>query len=136
MSKDFFLRRSYNATRANYFIHHAPPNVFLIQLLRFTFHHLHHFPTFLQLYFDRYLLYHKISYSKFEFTLSYLDEEWTDVNFTVFRWYPVANMSQWHLIMLYDYYEPTITTQRLYSVIGQITPLSFDCYLFISSCLV
>ena len=51
-------------------------------------------------------------------TYRYLDDTWTNVNFTVFRWYPVANITQWHLIQIYDYYEPMITTQRLYSVIG------------------
>lgn len=35
-----------------------------------------------------------------------MDEETTCVNFTIERWYPVANMSRYLPIRIYDYYAP------------------------------
>ena len=52
------------------------------------------------------------------FYFQYLDREWTRVEFTVKRWFPVANMTQFHEYKVYDYYEPMITTMRMYDVIG------------------
>ncbi|XP_012257005.2 CD109 antigen isoform X2 [Athalia rosae] len=40
------------------------------------------------------------------FYFDYLDEEETCVNFTIERWYPVANMSRYLPIRVYDYYAP------------------------------
>lgn len=42
------------------------------------------------------------------FYFDYLDTEETCVNFTVERWYPVANMSRYLSIRVYDYYSPGI----------------------------
>jgi len=42
------------------------------------------------------------------FPRNYLDNEETCVNFTVERWYPVANMSRYLSIRVYDYYSPGI----------------------------
>ncbi|KAL7301156.1 hypothetical protein TKK_0006128 [Trichogramma kaykai] len=44
--------------------------------------------------------------SKVLFYFDYLDEEETCVNFTIERWYPVANMSRYLPIRVYDYYSP------------------------------
>ena len=52
------------------------------------------------------------------FYFQYLDRDWTTIEFDVKRWFPVANMSQWHEIKVYDYYEPMITTMRMYDTIG------------------
>ncbi|XP_034950028.1 CD109 antigen [Chelonus insularis] len=40
------------------------------------------------------------------FYFDYLDSEETCVNFTVERWYPVANMSRFLAVRVYDYYAP------------------------------
>lgn len=40
------------------------------------------------------------------FYFDFLDIEETCVNFTVERWYPVANMSRYLPIRVYDYYAP------------------------------
>jgi len=40
------------------------------------------------------------------FYFDYLDYEDTCVNFTIERWYPVANMSRYLPIRVYDYYSP------------------------------
>lgn len=40
------------------------------------------------------------------FYFDYLDEEETCVNFTIERWFPVANMSRYLPIRVYDYYAP------------------------------
>lgn len=40
------------------------------------------------------------------FYFDYLDQEETCVNLTVERWYPVANMSRYLPIRVYDYYSP------------------------------
>lgn len=42
------------------------------------------------------------------FYFDYLDNEETCVNFTLERWYPVANMSRYLSIRVYDYYSPGI----------------------------
>ncbi|XP_011495673.1 PREDICTED: CD109 antigen [Ceratosolen solmsi marchali] len=44
--------------------------------------------------------------SKVLFYFDYLDQEETCVNFTIERWYPVANMSRYLPIRVYDYYAP------------------------------
>ena len=44
--------------------------------------------------------------SKVLFYFDYLDQEETCVNFTIERWYPVANMSRYLPIRIYDYYAP------------------------------
>lgn len=40
------------------------------------------------------------------FYFDYLDQEETCVNFTIERWYPVANMSRYLPVRVYDYYAP------------------------------
>ena len=40
------------------------------------------------------------------FYFDYLDQEETCVNFTIERWFPVANMSRYLPIRVYDYYAP------------------------------
>lgn len=40
------------------------------------------------------------------FYFDWLDNEDTCVNFTIERWYPVANMSRYLPIRIYDYYAP------------------------------
>lgn len=40
------------------------------------------------------------------FYFDYLDQEETCVNFTIERWFPVANMSRYLAIRVYDYYSP------------------------------
>lgn len=40
------------------------------------------------------------------FYFDYLDEEEICVNFTIERWYPVANMSRYLAVRVYDYYAP------------------------------
>lgn len=40
------------------------------------------------------------------FGIKQLDHEETCVNFTIERWYPVANMSRYLPIRVYDYYAP------------------------------
>lgn len=44
--------------------------------------------------------------SKLLFYFDYLDQEETCVEFTVERWYPVANMSRYLAARVYDYYAP------------------------------
>ncbi|XP_015109945.1 CD109 antigen [Diachasma alloeum] len=46
------------------------------------------------------------SEKKVLFYFDYLDSEETCVNFTVERWYPVANMSAYLPVRVYDYYAP------------------------------
>lgn len=43
---------------------------------------------------------------KILFYFDYLDTEETCVNFTIERWYPIANMSRYLPIRVYDYYSP------------------------------
>lgn len=40
------------------------------------------------------------------FYFDYLDNEETCINFTIERWYPVANMSRYLPVRVYDYYAP------------------------------
>lgn len=47
-----------------------------------------------------------ISFEYNDFILFQLDYHETCVNFTVERWYPVANMSRFLPIRVYDYYAP------------------------------
>ncbi|KAL1513271.1 hypothetical protein ABEB36_002700 [Hypothenemus hampei] len=48
----------------------------------------------------------KFQERKIYFYFDYLDNEETCVNFTVERWYPVANMSRYLAARVYDYYAP------------------------------
>jgi len=48
------------------------------------------------------------------FYFDYLDSEETCVNFTIERWYPVANMSRYLPIRVYDYYSPGIYINAFY----------------------
>lgn len=65
---------------------------------------------------DRYILSRKVKNlqrarfqeKKVLFYFDYLDNEETCVNFTVERWFPVANMSRFLSIRIYDYYAPGI----------------------------
>jgi hypothetical protein len=49
---------------------------------------------------------HIVMMQWFVFFFSQLDNEDTCVNFTIERWYPVANMSRYLPIRVYDYYAP------------------------------
>ncbi|KAL1110500.1 hypothetical protein AAG570_008028 [Ranatra chinensis] len=54
----------------------------------------------------RNLLYARSQERKVLFYFNYLDETDTCVNFTIERWYPVANMSRYLPIRVFDYYAP------------------------------
>ncbi|PRD28509.1 UNVERIFIED_CONTAM: hypothetical protein NCL1_32187 [Trichonephila clavipes] len=40
------------------------------------------------------------------FMFDYLDTSWSCVNFTVQRWFPVANLTRYLKAKVYDYYTP------------------------------
>ncbi|XP_066601822.1 CD109 antigen [Prorops nasuta] len=55
------------------------------------------------------------------FYFDYLDEEETCVNFTVERWYPVANMSRYLPIRVYDYYAPERFNESIFDALPTYT---------------
>lgn len=60
---------------------------------------------------DLFINFFKVSGTKTSFnSLFQLDHEDTCVNFTIERWYPVANMSRYLPIRVYDYYAPGKTS--------------------------
>ncbi|CAH0551728.1 unnamed protein product [Brassicogethes aeneus] len=52
------------------------------------------------------------------FYFDYLDKEETCVNFTVERWYPVANMSRYLPIRVYDYYAPERFNETIFDALS------------------
>ncbi|EFN73645.1 CD109 antigen [Camponotus floridanus] len=55
------------------------------------------------------------------FYFDYLDYEETCVNFTVERWYPVANMSRYLPIRVYDYYSPERFNESIFDALPTYT---------------
>ncbi|KAJ8681561.1 hypothetical protein QAD02_017353 [Eretmocerus hayati] len=55
--------------------------------------------------------------SKVQFYFDYLDQEETCVDFTVERWYPVANMSRYLAARVYDYYAPERFNESMYDLV-------------------
>ncbi|XP_045452691.1 CD109 antigen [Melitaea cinxia] len=51
------------------------------------------------------------------FYFDYLDQELTCVNFTIERWYPVANMSRYLPIRVYDYYAPERFNETIFDAL-------------------
>ncbi|XP_076330818.1 alpha-2-macroglobulin-like [Tachypleus tridentatus] len=50
------------------------------------------------------------------FMFDYLDFEWLCVNFTIERWYPVANLTRYLKARVYDYYSPEQFMEVIYEV--------------------
>lgn len=55
------------------------------------------------------------------FYFDYLDQEETCVNFTIERWYPVANMSRYLPIRVYDYYAPERFNESIFDALPTYT---------------
>ncbi|KAG5340833.1 CD109 protein, partial [Acromyrmex charruanus] len=55
------------------------------------------------------------------FYFDYLDNEETCVNFTMERWYPVANMSRYLSIRVYDYYAPERFNESIFDALPTYT---------------
>ncbi|KAK0087516.1 hypothetical protein PV326_005160 [Microctonus aethiopoides] len=55
------------------------------------------------------------------FYFDYLDSEETCVNFTIERWYPVANMSRYLPVRIYDYYAPERFNESIFDAISIYT---------------
>ncbi|XP_018299760.1 LOW QUALITY PROTEIN: CD109 antigen [Mycetomoellerius zeteki] len=55
------------------------------------------------------------------FYFDYLDSEETCVNFTMERWYPVANMSRYLSIRVYDYYAPERFNESIFDALPTYT---------------
>ncbi|XP_015173319.1 PREDICTED: CD109 antigen [Polistes dominula] len=58
---------------------------------------------------------------KILFYFDYLDQEETCVNFTIERWYPVANMSRYLPIRVYDYYAPERFNESIFDALPTYT---------------
>lgn len=58
------------------------------------------------------------------FYFDYLDQEETCVNFTIERWFPVANMSRYLPIRVYDYYSPGMYIIYTYTNFYQLLSVS------------
>ncbi|XP_068620051.1 CD109 antigen [Battus philenor] len=54
---------------------------------------------------------------KLLFYFDYLDQEQTCINFTVERWYPVANMSRYLPIRVYDFYAPERFNETIFDAL-------------------
>ncbi|XP_026496456.1 CD109 antigen [Vanessa tameamea] len=54
---------------------------------------------------------------KLLFYFDYFDQETTCVNFTIERWYPVANMSRYLPIRVYDYYAPERFNETIFDAL-------------------
>ncbi|XP_073953212.1 macroglobulin complement-related isoform X2 [Choristoneura fumiferana] len=54
---------------------------------------------------------------KLLFYMDYLDQETTCVNFTIERWFPVANMSRFLPIRVYDYYAPERYNETIFDAL-------------------
>lgn len=59
----------------------------------------------------------KYSHQKVIFYFDYLDQEDICVNFTIERWYPVANMSRYLPIRVYDYYAPERFNESIFDAL-------------------
>ncbi|XP_047526413.1 CD109 antigen [Pieris napi] len=59
----------------------------------------------------------KYTPTKLLFFFDYLDHETTCVNFTIERWYPVANMSRYLPIRVYDYYAPERFNETIFDAL-------------------
>ncbi|XP_076278981.1 macroglobulin complement-related [Lasioglossum baleicum] len=55
------------------------------------------------------------------FYFDYLDQEETCVNFTIERWFPVANMSRFLPIRVYDYYSPERFNETIFDALPTYT---------------
>ncbi|XP_071875421.1 macroglobulin complement-related [Bombus fervidus] len=55
------------------------------------------------------------------FYFDYLDQEETCVNFTIERWFPVANMSRYLPIRIYDYYAPERFNETIFDALPTYT---------------
>ncbi|KAG7207858.1 hypothetical protein KM043_009457 [Ampulex compressa] len=55
------------------------------------------------------------------FYFDYLDQEETCVNFTIERWFPVANMSRYLPIRVYDYYAPERFNETIFDALPTYT---------------
>ncbi|XP_026320677.1 uncharacterized protein LOC113230803 [Hyposmocoma kahamanoa] len=55
--------------------------------------------------------------AKMLFYFDYLDQEQTCVNFTIERWYPVANMSRYLAVRVYDYYAPERYNETIFDAL-------------------
>ncbi|GIX91514.1 CD109 antigen [Caerostris extrusa] len=53
---------------------------------------------------------------KVSFYFTYLDQENTCLSFTIQRWYPVANMTRWLPVRVYDYYAPERFNETMFDV--------------------
>ncbi|XP_033326238.2 macroglobulin complement-related [Megalopta genalis] len=58
---------------------------------------------------------------KILFYFDYLDQEETCVNFTIERWFPVANMSRFLPIRVYDYYAPERFNETIFDALPTYT---------------
>ncbi|XP_063831034.1 CD109 antigen [Ostrinia nubilalis] len=59
----------------------------------------------------------KYTPSKLTFYFHYLDHEPTCVNYTIERWYPVANMSRYLPVRVYDYYAPERYNESIFDAL-------------------
>ncbi|KAI5634954.1 a-macroglobulin receptor domain-containing protein [Phthorimaea operculella] len=59
----------------------------------------------------------KYTPSKMLFYFDYLDQESTCVNFTIERWFPVANMSRYLAVRVYDYYAPERYNETIFDAL-------------------
>ncbi|KAJ2948246.1 hypothetical protein O0L34_g7474 [Tuta absoluta] len=59
----------------------------------------------------------KYTPAKMLFYFDYLDEESTCVNFTIERWFPVANMSRYLAVRVYDYYAPERYNETIFDAL-------------------
>lgn len=48
------------------------------------------------------------------FMFDYLENEWTCVNFTIERWFPVANLTRYLKAKVYDYYAPEYSQEVIF----------------------
>nr|XP_042903885.1 CD109 antigen isoform X1 [Parasteatoda tepidariorum]XP_042903886.1 CD109 antigen isoform X2 [Parasteatoda tepidariorum]XP_042903887.1 CD109 antigen isoform X3 [Parasteatoda tepidariorum] len=53
---------------------------------------------------------------KVSFYFNYLDQHSTCVSFKIQRWYPVANMTRWLPVRVYDYYAPERFNETMFDV--------------------
>ncbi|XP_031826835.1 macroglobulin complement-related [Nomia melanderi] len=78
---------------------------------------------------DRYILSRRVrnlqrarfQEKKILFYFDYLDQEETCVNFTIERWYPIANMSRYLPIRVYDYYSPERFNETIFDALPTYT---------------
>ncbi|XP_065338347.1 CD109 antigen [Cloeon dipterum] len=56
--------------------------------------------------------------TKVYFYFNYLDNDYTCINFTLERWFPVANMSRYLPIRVYDYYAPERFNETIFDALS------------------